>query len=289
MRVLVLGGTGMLGHKVYAACRRRFDTWVTTRSARRLRGKFDETRTIYGVNACQLYSVAQAISTAEPDVVINCIGIVKQLDADAGICVAVNSLFPHQLAGTCVAAGARLIHISTDCVFSGRRGMYAEEDAADPEDVYGRSKLLGEVTGPGCLTIRTSFIGRELDTANGLLEWFISQKGGTVKGYRNAIWSGYTTTELARQIASVVGRDLTGLYHVASEPISKYDLLGLINERLELGVEIEPDDTVHCDRSLDSTRWRAATGFASPPWSEMMQDIEDMQCEGFVDRGGGKV
>jgi dTDP-4-dehydrorhamnose reductase len=212
-------------------------------------------------------------------VVINCIGVVKQREAakDPIACITVNALFPHRLAKLCQASGTRLIHFSTDCVFSGARGHYREEDRPDAEDLYGRSKLLGEVTGPGCLTIRSSIIGRELHCRQGLVEWFLSQKGKSISGYRKAIFSGLTTGAMSRLLGEVLTRyrHLEGVWHVAAEPISKYDLLQLVRTAFAADVDIEPTDTFRCDRSLCAARFRAATGWSPLPWPRMIADLRN--------------
>ena len=168
--------------------------------------------------------------------------------------------------------GARVIHLSTDCVFSGRKGHYSETDSPDGEDLYGRTKLLGEVAVEGCLTIRTSMIGRELAGQHGLLEWFLSNDGGHVRGFRRAVFSGFTTNVLSELICDVIAehRSLSGMWHVAAEPINKFDLLHLIRDAYGLSVDIEPDDSMVCDRSLDGSRFRAATGFVAPSWDAMI-------------------
>jgi dTDP-4-dehydrorhamnose reductase len=283
MRVLVLGGAGMLGHKLWQVFHRRFDTYVTLRKgweAYRQLQLFDPARTIPQVSAEYFASVIHAVAQVRPDVVVNCIGIVKQQQAakDPLPGITVNALFPHQLARLCQAADSRLIHLSTDCVFSGRKGRYEHTDAPDAEDLYGRTKLLGEVSEPGCLTLRTSIIGRELGTAQGLLEWFLSQRGKTVSGYRRALFSGWTTNALARVLAQVITDHaaLQGVWHVAAEAINKHDLLALIKTRYQVPIQIEANDTVVCDRSLNGERFRQATGITAPSWPQM---IEQMHTE----------
>jgi dTDP-4-dehydrorhamnose reductase len=202
---------------------------------------------------------------------------VKQVAAatDPVASLTVNALFPHRVAAACQATGARLIQISTDCVFSGRKGGYTEADTPDAEDLYGRSKLLGEVSGPRCLTLRTSIIGRELSRESGLLEWFMAKQRGRVRGYTNAIFSGFTTQALGEILAWVIGdqQTLAGLYHVASEPISKYSLLTKISKAFGLEVEIEPYAEYRCDRSLDASRFRTATGWQPPSWDAMIEGL----------------
>jgi len=282
VRVLVLGATGMLGHKLMQRSGDSLDVTGTVRgeaATYRNHPVLQGRRLLGGVSAENFDSVVLALAVARPEAVINCIGIIKQLPAakDPLPSLTINALFPHRLAHLCQAAGVRLVHISTDCVFSGRRGNYSEDDISDAEDLYGRTKYLGEVSRPGCLTLRTSIIGRELHSRVGLLEWFISQRGGRVRGYTKAIYSGFTTQVIAELIASILEQpaDLQGLWHVSSAPISKYDLLMLVNQAMELGITIEPDETFVCDRSLDSSRFRQKTGYQPPSWSEMVKSVAE--------------
>ncbi len=270
----------MLGHRMCYSFRNYFDTWVTTRSDCRdslLRGLCDTKRLLAGVSAADFDTVVRVFAEVRPNVVVNCIGIVKQsvCASDPLLSVTVNSVFPHRLGDLCRATGARLIQISTDCVFSGRKGNYSEEDVSDAEDIYGRTKYLGEVTLPGCITLRTSIIGRELSTGHGLLEWFVSNQGGRVPGYRRAVFSGFTTQALAEIVSVLIEKhpELSGLYHVASEPTTKYDLLSLIRDAMKLEITIECDDSVRVDRSLDGSRFRAVTGIVPPGWGEMVEDL----------------
>jgi dTDP-4-dehydrorhamnose reductase len=222
-------------------------------------------------------TVEMAVETINPDVVINGIGIVKQLREarDPIPSIAINALFPHLLAQLCVKRGIRMVHMSTDCVFTGTKGKYTENDFADANDLYGRTKYLGEVDYPGCLTIRTSIVGLEIDSSHGLFEWFFSQRGKRVSGYTNAIFSGLTTNALADVIGTVIDRrpDLHGVWQVASPPISKYDLLVQVRDRFGLNIEIEPDESVVIDRSLDPSRFIARTGIAIPTWPAMIEQL----------------
>ena len=279
-RVLVLGGTGMLGHAVWGTCRERFDAYATVR-ADELGGAaaevLDAERTVTGVLIEEPRSIARALDETKADAVVNCIGVVKQAVDDPAVAIRANALFPHELAAACRERGARLIHVSTDCVFSGRRGGYAESDVPDPVDLYGRSKLLGEPAIPGALTIRTSMIGREISTSHGLLEWFLSQSGGSVRGFTRAVFSGPTTPVLSRAIADVIERheELEGLWHVGAEPIDKHRLLALLRDAFDVDTEIEADDGVVIDRSLDSSRFRDATGWSPPAWEEMVTELAE--------------
>ncbi len=274
MRVLILGAGGMLGHKVWQLFRDRFDCRAAVRTRVPL-ALFDDDRVIAGVDAADFDGVRRLIGTVRADIVVNCIGVVKQLAAahDAIASITLNSLFPHVVARACAEVGGRMIHISTDCVFAGTRGGYAEGDMPDASDLYGRSKLLGEVTdSERALTIRTSIIGRELRMSNGVVEWFLANRGGAVRGYTKAVFSGVTTMVLAETLADVIEHHpgLHGLYHVAGEAISKYDLLVMLNEAIGSGVTIAPDDSVVIDRTLDASRFRSVTGLVPPVWSEMI-------------------
>lgn len=277
MRLLVLGGTGMLGHKLWQEAEGRLDAWATVRGGI-LEGPaaavLDPERTLTGVRADDIGGVASTIDECEADVVVNCIGIVKQADAatDPVTAIRVNSLFPHEVAALCRERGKRFIHISTDCVFSGSRGAYSEGDSPDAADLYGRSKLLGEAAGPGSLTIRTSIIGRELESSLGLVEWFLGEAGKTVRGFTKAIFSGFTTQALAQVLIEVIGehQDLEGLWHVSAEPIDKNSLLEMLRDAYRVEVDVVPDDSVVVDRSLDSGRFRSETGWKPSGWQEMI-------------------
>jgi dTDP-4-dehydrorhamnose reductase len=280
VRVLILGGAGMLGHRMWRMFRDRFETFVTLRSLEPWRsiGLFDAARTIEGVDARDRRSLERALDQAHPDVVVNCIGLVKQrADAkDPVAAITVNALFPHVAAQAATARGARFIHVSTDCVFSGSRGGYTEDDLTDAEDLYGRTKALGEVTAAGCLTLRTSIVGREIGEGLGLLEWFLSQRrAGVCQGYTRAAFSGVTTTVLARLVGDVISRhsELSGLYHVAAARISKRDLVVLLNDAFSAGVAIQPVDGPAVDRSLNGDRLRRAAGFEAPSWPAMLREL----------------
>lgn len=282
MRLLVFGGTGMLGHVLWEACLTRHDAYFTVRS-NGLTGAaaavLEPERAVPRVLVEDPASIERGLDETGAEVAVNCIGVVKQAPAaDNPIeTIQTNAVFPHQLAAACRERGVRLIQISTDCVFSGSEGRYTEDHDPDPPDVYGRSKLLGEVNDHGTLTLRTSMVGRELETTNGLIEWFLSQADGTVRGFTSALFSGPTTLVLSRLIADIVeGHEaLDGIWHVGAEPIAKYDLLHLVRDAFDLDVEIEPDDTVAIDRSLDSTRLRSATGWSPPSWPEMIAELSE--------------
>ncbi|MEO5857558.1 MAG: SDR family oxidoreductase [Pyrinomonadaceae bacterium] len=276
MKVLILGANGMLGHKLAQVFENRFETYYTIREGFDTVERysiFDRTRTLEKVNALDFSSVENAIRTTKPDVVINAIGIIKQLPSSRDVVktLTVNSILPHLIGELAVDLGFRFVTLSTDCVFSGSRGNYSEADAPDALDLYGRSKQLGEVSGTNCLTIRTSIIGRELSTSHSLIEWFLAQTAA-VKGYSNAIFSGFPTLILAELIAHIIERhpDLEGLFHVSTEPINKFDLLTLVRNRRGSDIEILEHPDFRIDRSLDSTLFRSLTRFEPLPWAELV-------------------
>ena len=237
-------------------------------------GIFDPARTVDGVDVANFDSLVDAVRRARPTVIVNAIGIVKQLEAahDPVASISINSLLPHRLAALGAAAGARVVHVSTDCVFSGRKGAYTEGDQSDAEDLYGRSKYLGEIAGDNSLTLRTSVIGRELSGATGLVEWFLKNRNGAVKGFTRAIYSGVTTDAFAAALANVLTdhSHLSGVYQLASEPITKYALLCLLRDGYGTATSIEPEPEPVIDRSLNGARFRAATGYVAPSWHEMI-------------------
>jgi dTDP-4-dehydrorhamnose reductase len=289
-RVLILGGMGMLGHQLYQAARPRFDTWVTVRGDRgdpRVDARVEAQvghplscqpqRVITGIDATRPRTCEEAIARVRPHVIVNAIGVIKQrpeMDDPVEV-IQVNALFPHLLARQAAAAGARLIHLSTDCVFSGTTGGYRETDLADASDLYGRSKLLGELTAPHTLTLRTSMIGRELSSRHGLVEWFLGRRNQHADGFTQAIFSGLTTPVLAALIVEIIERHthLAGIYHVAAAPIDKCRLLGLLDAAFGANVRITPRDRPRIDRSLDGSRFRDATGFVAPDWQTMIGQL----------------
>lgn len=280
MKILVLGAYGMLGHKLVTRLGKEFDVYGTCRELKANESwswMLPAPRMFPWVRAEEPETVLTPIRKVKPDVVINCIGIVKQLDAanDPIQTITVNALFPHQLAQICEKEHARFIHFSTDCVFYGRKGMYKLTDLTDGEDLYGRTKALGEVNKQGCVTIRSSIIGRELGTRNGLVEWFLSQKGKGVQGYKNAIYSGFTTIEMSNIVRLIIEKrpELFGTWQIASKPISKYDLLNLIREKMRLDIKIEPESEHKFDRSLDGNAFNSLTGYAPPSWESMIEEL----------------
>lgn len=276
-KILILGVTGMLGHTLFTQLsqNRLIDLYGTVRSSQI--PIFISGNIITNIDVSNFDSLVSIITNLKPEIIINCIGLIKQLPSanDHILAININSLLPHRLALLCKTVNAKLIHISTDCVFSGNKGNYIETDNPDPVDLYGRTKLLGEVHQSGCLTLRTSIIGREINSQYGLVEWFFSQKGKKVKGYAKAIYTGLTTNTLASIIEKLILEypDLSGLWHLSSEPISKYQLLNIINKTFNLDINIEKDESYICDRSLNSQRFRKATNYQPPTWEEMIAQL----------------
>ncbi len=285
MKILVLGGEGMLGHKMLQTLSAHFPGTKCTilGSLRdpfyRSIPLFTEDNAIERTNVMNLEPLRRTLAEEEPSYIVNCVGIVKQRD-EARLAIpslTINALLPHLLAEWAAEWGGRLIHFSTDCVFSGRKGGYSEDDPADAGDLYGLTKYLGEEAGEHALTLRTSIIGRELTHFQSLLEWFRAQTGKTVKGYRRVIYSGVTTNHLAEQVFQIVTRHpgLSGLYHLTAPAISKYDLLCRLREAYRLDVEIVPDDGAVSDRSLRGERFRRATGFPEPQWDDLIAQLAE--------------
>lgn len=282
MKILIVGASGMLGNALFRflSSSDSFDVYGAVRSGsivnlfeRQLQSKL-----ITNVDISDFDSLINLHDSIKPNLVINCVGVVKQLEAsyDPLTSIPINSLLPHRLAKLTKLIGARFIHISTDCVFSGTKGYYNEDDIADAADLYGRTKLLGEVDYSNSVTLRTSIIGHELQGKRSLIDWFLSESG-TINGYRNAIFSGLPTVELARVIRDFVipNPDLTGLYHVSVDPIAKFDLLKIVANEYKKIITIIPDDSLVIDRSLDCTKFKVATGFKAKPWPQLVSEMHE--------------
>lgn len=279
MNILILGASGMLGsavfkyfsghsdHRVFGTLRGRAGlSYFAPESADFL---------LTGVDVLDHDSLTSAFAKTQPDVVVNCVGLIKQLaDAkDPLTALPLNSMLPHRLSALCAVAGARLIHVSTDCVYLGDKGNYRESDVSDCHDLYGKSKYIGEVCDqPHVITLRTSIIGHELNSRTSLIDWFLSQEG-SVKGFTKAIFSGLPTVELARVMLDFVipQAQLSGLYHVSVAAIDKYDLLKQVAAVYAKHITVVPDDSLVIDRSLDSSRFRDASGYNPPSWDQLIR------------------
>ena len=284
MKVLILGAGGMLGNAVMRMMceKQHFKVFGTIRSNNVPKIFSTEIikKIITGLDVTNRDSLVRLFADIKPDVVINCIGLVKQLAVvdDPLIALPINAILPHQLANLCGLAGARLVHISTDCVFSGTKGNYKETDISDAVDLYGKSKYIGEVNYTHAITLRTSIIGHELQSAHGLIGWFLAQQG-SCKGFKRAVFSGLPTTVLAAIIRDIVlpKPELSGVYHVAAKPISKYDLLSLVAKVYGKAINIIPDDQLVIDRSLNADRFKSATGYEAPSWEELIRTMHAYQ------------
>lgn len=280
MRCLILGGDGMLGHQLLLSWQDKHDVRVTLRqplSTYRSYGIFHEKNSFDNLDVRRSERLLEIMGEFQPDTVINAVGIIKQRDAaqDRLASLEMNSVLPHQLNLLCKAVGARLVHISTDCVFNGQKGNYTENSPSDAKDVYGKSKFLGEVSHAPGITLRSSIIGLELKNKRSLIEWYLAQTG-TIKGFTKAIYTGLTTLEMSRVIefVSTEHRELNGVWQVASTPICKFDLLTRLTEKLDRDdLTIEPDEDFFCDRSLSGKAFREKTGCMAPSWDAMLSEL----------------
>lgn len=286
MKLLILGASGMLGNNLFQffSSKSEFETFATVRNKSTL-GKVYSSKKVLEIsdikNLKELNFILKRIS---PTVVINCIGAIKQKNKlnNTREIIYINSLLPHLLEEACKKVGARMIHFSTDCVFSGKLGKYTEENEPDAQDLYGLSKRLGEVLNENSLTLRTSIIGHELKSNLSLLDWFLSQEN-KVKGYKKAIFSGLTTIEIGKVLEKIIfpNLHLSGLFHLSVDPINKYDLLNLVAIEYKKNIKILEDSEIIIDRSLDSSKFKALTGYNPPSWQELIKELNDYYNEKF--------
>ena len=284
MKVLILGAGGMLGNAVIRVMceNQHLEVFGTIRSNNvpKIFSTEIAKKIITGFDVTYRDSLVKLFADIKPDVVINCVGLVKQLAEvdDPLIALPINAILPHQLANLCRLTEARLVHISTDCVFSGTKGNYKETDTSDATDLYGKSKYIGELNDTHTITLRVSIIGHELQSAHGLIDWFLAQQG-SCKGFNQAVFSGLPTTVLAAIIRDIVlpKPELSGVYHVAAKPISKYDLLSLVAKVYGKAINIIPDDQLVIDRSLNADRFKSATGYEAPSWEELIRTMHAYQ------------
>lgn len=273
----------MLGHKLLHMLREEFEhvaglAYENVQSPPYAQIPILQGNSVRGrVDAADFPHLIQLLEQERPDYILNAVGIIPQRDYAMSPlrCIELNSLLPHKLAQAAQAWGGRVIHFSTDCVFDGRRGAYSEQDEPTANDLYGRTKYLGEVQYDNALTLRTSIIGRELTHHRSLLDWFLGQRGKKVKGYARVIYSGVTTNQMAKVVAMLISRypRISGLYQVVARPISKFDLLSLIRDTYGLNIEIEREEHTRSDRSMKGDKLREATGYISPSWPELVADL----------------
>lgn len=270
-RVLVLGSTGMLGHQAVNYFLQFDDYEVFDIS---FRSKFRDETIILDVTHKQLFE--ETITEIKPDYIVNCIGaLIGGANSDISNAIYINSYLPHQLKDVAKNINAKLVHISTDCVFSGKKGNYVEADKRDGKDTYAKTKALGEVIDDSNVTLRTSIIGPELKTnGEGLFHWFMTQEG-TINGFKKAIWSGVTTLELARAIKWAIENDITGLYHITNnKSISKNDLLNLFKKYTKKNIEIIAVDGKEVNKSFLDTR--CELNYMIPSYEDMIKDMVDL-------------
>ncbi len=284
MRILILGSNGLLGNTIttYFLGKKNYETFGIVRNSSKLFSfkKNFLNKFLIVHNILDFKDLELKIKSIKPNVIINCIGVTnKNTSKNSKLLesyININSLFPHRLYGICSKFNIRLIQLSSDCVFSGKRGFYNEMDSPEPIDIYGRSKLLGEINNENCITIRKSVIGHELNSKKGLLEWFLAQKN-KVEGYKKAIFSGLTVQELARVIDFYIipNRNLKGIFHISRELISKYDLLEMIADVYKKSIEIVPNELISIDRSLNSSCFNNITGYKTKAWPDLIKSMHE--------------
>ena len=269
MKALILGGNGLLGHKLFEVFSREVPTFAT------IRGESHSPYVLPNIDIREMSKVMAAIDRVKPDVVINAVGAVKQKLLATHELYYINAVMPRHLADVCLNRRVRLIHVSTDCVFSGKTGNYSEHNTPDPDDKYGLTKWRGEVSREGCVTVRSSFVGWQLKGREGLLSWLSDQRGRSIRGFKNAVFSGMASEVFADAIFKLATEHetLSGIYHVAAEPISKYDLLVKLRDALKWDIDIVEDGEFVSDRSLDGSLFKGITGFTAPSWDNMVYSL----------------
>ena len=283
MKILILGGNGMIGHKIFQVLNEDFkNTWVLIRKKKRDLPyvNFFNSNIIEGFELEDDKTLFSFLDNFNPDIIINAVGITIRRGVNKKISksIFINSLLPNLLEDWVDRMpNKRLIHLSTDCVFNGELGSYNEESIPNATDIYGRTKILGEVKGSNTITLRSSMIGRELENFTELFEWVISQKGSRIKGFNNAIYSGITTIRMARYIKLIIMNfpKLSGLFNVSSEPISKYNLIKLLNKNFDLNLTIEIENSYKTNKVLDSGKFFNLISLSPPTWEDLIIELKD--------------
>lgn len=283
MKLLILGGSGLIGHKLWQILSVRFgDVYTTIRKSKDSLQKFeifDSNKVIENVDVIDFSSVENILNDLSPDVILNCIGITKRRpEINEPIkALKINSIFPHELSKWCAKNNRKMIHFSTDCVFNGKEGNYTEDSLTTAEDNYGRTKAFGEVKNdPNALTIRSSFIGRELSHGSELLEWFLSQNGKVIKGFQKAFYSGVSTIEMSKVVGDIIEYhpDLTGLYQLTTDsPISKFELLNIAKDSFNMNIEIVPDSDFYNNNTLNGKKLKQVIEYTAPSWQTMLDEL----------------
>jgi len=268
----------MIGHKIAQVLEKKNDIIGTSRkSIKPIDLGLKKSKIIYKDFADN--TDFNFIKNLMPDIIINCVGITTRRINNTNISQLefINSKLPHILADWAIINNRKLIHLSTDCVFSGKTGNYIDDSYHDATDLYGRSKSLGEVNNKNTLTIRTSLIGREIFNFTELFEWFYRNKGGKVSGYDNVIYSGLTTIRLGKILEKIINDfpNLIGIYNFSSEPITKYSLLNLINKHFELGVQIFKDTKIKSNKVLISKKFTEITAINPPNWNDLILEFKE--------------
>lgn len=286
MRILILGGNGMIGHKMYQVISKEFDdVWVLLKKPLdqvHSSEIFKTDKVIESFNLVHFDKLSKVLNNLMPDLIINAAGITIRRGINDNILnsILINSALPHFLDNWVKSNNKRLIHFSTDCVFSGKKGFYSEFSATDAEDTYGKTKGLGEVISSNTITLRGSMIGRELENKTELLEWFLNQNEHSVKGYNKVIYSGITTIRMAKYVLQILNKhpNMNGIYNVSSINISKFELVKLFNQYFNKKCFIIADDSYISNKDLDSTKFYLETGFEKPNWSELIEELAS-DCE----------
>jgi len=280
MKIIILGANGMIGYGLFDYLSKYHDVIGTLRRDKNFYKNITqlyEKNIIYGVDVKNISEIKNILISHRPDILVNATGIVKQITgqvSEADI-IELNALVPHKLCQLTRSESIKLIQFSTDCVFSGKKGNYSEDDTPDPIDFYGLSKYMGEVNQKGVLTLRTSTIGLELTGSHGLIEWFLKQTGG-IDGYMNAIYTGITINELAKFVNFLITkhRDIDGLWQVAGTQINKFALLSILGAKLQRkDIQILPNKEYVCDRSLVNTKIVMKTDYKFPDWEIMLEHL----------------
>lgn len=281
MRILILGGNGMIGHKIFQVIsNKHLDTWVLFKKSFNdisFNEIFNKTNIIDNFDLSNFHKLSTLLNNLKPEVIINAVGITirRGIDNIPSKSIQINSALPHFINEWVILNNKRLIHFSTDCVFSGDQGSYTENSIPDARDIYGKSKALGEVSSKNTLTLRGSMIGREIENKTELLEWVLSQRNKQLKAFSNVIYSGITTIRMAKLVLKIIEEfpQMHGIYNVSSECISKYDLIKLFVKEFNISIDIISDDSYISKKDLDSTKFYNELGIDKPNWNDLIIEL----------------